>query len=220
MATLAQLRTRARERADMELGSGQSATDHFITNTELNSYINASIAELYDLLVKAYDADYYLTSSTVTGVASTLEYSLPNDFYKMKGLDREDGTPVKKFLFAKRNNGGLKYRLRSSKLRFSDYPVVGEVFTLWYIPKPTELSADADTFDGINGWEEYVIVDAAIKMRTKEETDTTDLKMEKQALKSRIEDMSQDRDTGEPERIADVRDNSNVDSFGWEMYDE
>jgi hypothetical protein len=220
MATLAQLRTRSRERADMELGTGQDSSTHFIKNSELDSYINASVAELYDLLVRAYDADYYLTSTTVTALAATQEYNLPSDFYKMKGLDDSSGVPIKRFNFRERNTSRLRARLRAGKLRFSTVPPTGEVYTLWYIPKAETLADDADTFDGINGWEEYVVVDAAIKMLTKQEDDTTSLMMQKEALLKRIEMMSQDRETGDPMTIADVKYDSNLDNQGWEMYDE
>lgn len=219
MATLSELRTRARERADMELASGQSDTTHFITNAELNRYINASIKELHDLIVQAPDSSYFLTSTTVTGLADTKEYALPATFYKLAGVDREDGTPVKKFNWEKRNKAGLRYRLRGGNLRFDEVPPVGEVFTVWYHSKPTDLSADGDTYDGVNGWDEYVVVDAAIKMKSKQEDDVSSLMAEKTSLLSRVQTMAQDRDVGEPEVMKDVKYDSPLDSRGWEMDD-
>ena len=80
---------------------------------------------------------------------------------------------------------------------------------MWYIPRCPELVADDDEFNGISGWEEYVIVDVAIKMLQKEESDTSVLAAQKANLKKRIEQMSSDRDTGIAETITDVR------SSGW-----
>ena len=45
--TLAELRTQARNRADME-------SSEFVTDTELTDYINSSIAELHDILIQSY----------------------------------------------------------------------------------------------------------------------------------------------------------------------
>ncbi len=226
MATLTQLRTRVRERSDMELGSGQVDTTHFITNSELNSHINSSIAELYDLIVKA-DGDYYtVPSSTFTTSAGTLAYALPDDFYKLKHVEeRESDTrwrEVKKYNLKDRFKGPFRYRLRSSNVEFSVDPGAGRVFRLLYIPKPTTLSSDSDEFDGINSFEEYVVVDAAIKVLTKEESDTTTLYAQKEALRQRIMEMADDRDSGEPESITDTRNrfSSTHDTRGWEMDDE
>jgi hypothetical protein len=66
------------------------------------------------------------------------------------------------------------------------------------------LVLDADTFDGISGWEEYIVVDAAIKMLNKEESDVGVLSKEKDRLVLRITAASANRDIAEPEPIADV----------------
>lgn len=223
MTTLAVLRTRARQRANMELGAGQSDTDHFITNAELNAFINASAAELYDLILAAYDGDYYLTSTTFTSTASNLEYSLPVDFYKLKGLERQISGDVyediAKFNFKDRNKGGLRYRLRGANIRFTQVPEVGQTYRLWYVPTATVMSADGDAFEGINGFEEYIVIDAAIKMLVKEESDPSALMSEKASIKMRIDAMAADRDTGENDSISDMRNSSLMDFYGWEMYD-
>lgn len=222
MATLAELRTRARQRSEMELGPGQSDTDHFITNAELNSYINASVAELYDLILSAYDSDYYLTSTNPTVTGGSNEVSLPADFYKLKAVEKQNGSNwenIHKFNFNDRNKGGLRYRIRKDKLTFTDNLSSGDVIRIWYSPKATTLSLDADTFDGVNNWEEYVVIDAAIKMLTKEESDTSTLMSQKQAIGSRIMAMSDDRDAGEPDSISDLDYRRFLDTYGWETRD-
>lgn len=65
--------------------------------------------------------------------------------------------------------------------------------------------------DGVNGWEEYIVVDAAMKCLQKEESDVSVLMAEKSALKQRIEAMASNRDAGKPERITDV----NAQNFPW-----
>lgn len=217
--TLAQLRTRSRERADMKEST-------FVEDSELNYYINSSIAELHDILVESYGQDYFLNSTTFTTTAGQSEYNISsiittNDFYKLRGVDAKinaaEWTGLKNFNFNERNklansssivwnyNGSnVRYRLVGSKLMFAPTPDGSTEIKIWYIPKSTTLVNDSDTFDDINYYAEYVIVDAAIKMLNKEESDVSVLMAQKDELKRRIESSAANRDAGESESIQDV----------------
>jgi len=59
------------------------------------------------------------------------------------------------------------------------------------------------TADGVSGWTEYIIVDAAIKCMQKEESDTSVLMAQKQALIARIEAAAANRDAGNPAVVSD-----------------
>ena len=84
MTTLADIKNRARRRADM-------VNSQFISDAELLDFINASYAELYDLIVQTYE-DYFVTSTTFTLTSSDAGvYTLPSNFYKLKGVDYELG---------------------------------------------------------------------------------------------------------------------------------
>lgn len=221
IVTLATLRTRARQRADME-NSG------FISDSELNSIINASYAELYDLLVSKYGEDYFVADAfTITTISNMETYSLPSDFYKLLGvdfkLDASNWASLQKFDFSDRNlyqSGStqliniLKYRIFGSNLKITPIPSAGEILRVWYIPLPTTLASDSDSFSGINGFEEYVVIDAAIKMLTKEESDTQQLLVEKLAMKLRIEQMAHSRDAGQGATVQDTVNMSNNFYFG------
>ena len=222
MVTLAQIKTQSRERSDM-------SNTNFISDSELNSYVNASIRELYDLLVATY-SDYYVADAYQVTVASDAEnIPVPEDFYKLRGLDRSiDGSgsesswwSVDNFNFAERNKYNatftyysgrvfplVKYRIFGANLRLIPAAQAPGVYRIWYVPKATTLTNDSDSFDGINGWEEYVVVDCAIKMLQKQEDDVSVLMNQKQELKARIEAMAADRDAGTPERITDARGNN------------
>lgn len=54
------------------------------------------------------------------------------------------------------------------------------------------------------GWEEYVIVDAAIKAGIKSENMLEDLKEQKAAMKARVESMAEGRDAGQASHVSDV----------------
>lgn len=206
--TLAQLRIRARSRANME-------NSDFVSDTELNQFINDSLAELDDLLIASFGNDYRVsTTSPTTTVSGTSSYALPSDFYKLLGVDARTSGDVwhalRPFNFNERNRDAesidlhaTRYRLSGSNIIFTPDPNVFS-YRLWYVPVFTPLALDVSTYSDTNGFVEYAVVDAAIKCMEKEESDTTDLKSDKSALKRRIEEMAQNRDAGQPSSVSDI----------------
>jgi hypothetical protein len=80
---------------------------------------------------------------------------------------------------------------------------------LWYIAAPPVLVESGGvgsvvTFDGVAGWEEYVIIDCLIKAAFKQETDPSLLIKQKTDLIKRIGDSLLRSDGCEPDRIRDV----------------
>lgn len=223
---LSSIRLQAQQRAD-RVGS------NFVNMPEWNKNINQSATELYDLLVTAYE-DYYLASPfaiTTTGVSS---YALPNDFYKLLGVDYSVGSStvsLGKYNFSERNRYSyastsnafagytdMRYRVMGANIRIEPLPSSGQTITLHYIPRLAPMLADTDTLDGVSGWIEYVIIDAAIKALQKEESDVSVLMAEKAALKERIENVAQNRDAGLPNTISRVRSQgpSGFGNDGWD----
>lgn len=213
---LSSLRTQIRQRADLE-------NSEFVTDAELTTWINASATELYDLLVAAYGQDYYLTSDSISVVSGTATYALPADFYQMTGLDipyNGQVLTVRPFRWHERNRRSdldgdlfnLRYQIQGGNLKFIPTPAATVTATLWYIPAFTSLAADDDTLDGINGWEEFVVIDCAIKARIKEEAGTTELERAKAYVLKRIEDMKGNRDSAEPMRVQDI---TSTDDSTW-----
>jgi len=211
--TLLQIRQQARQRADME-------NSEFVSDSELNGYINSSIAELHDILVQSYGTNYFTKSLTFATVANDDTYALPNDFYKLDGvdaqLDLQTWTSLKRFNFPERNRftdsapwnrfgvNFIYYRLVGPNLVFTPVPNSAINVRIWYTPVATKLVSDSDTLDDLNQYVEYVITDAAIKMLQKEESDVSVLFAQKQALLKRIQEASQNRDAGEPESVSDI----------------
>jgi hypothetical protein len=70
------------------------------------------------------------------------------------------------------------------------------------------------TYDGINGWEEYAVVWAAIKCLAKEESDTSAQERQLGRLRMRLEEMAEERDIGEPETVTDIYANEGMGG-GW-----
>lgn len=147
--TLTQLRTQARQKSDMINSS-------FITDDELNNMLNLSYSELYDHLVGTFD-DWYTAELDFT-VPSGSTYPLPDDFYKLRGLDLNDNgyyRNVPPFNFQERNNynnvliteplrgfSSVRYRVFGNNLKF--YPediAAGLQFRMYYIPRFTPMQA-------------------------------------------------------------------------------
>lgn len=212
MVTLAELKEQARQRSDME-------NSEFVSDAELTTYINSSLAELHDLLIASYCDDYVMAEHTFSSDGG-LEYDLPSDFYKLRGCDVRRGNgewaTVKRFNFNRRNQQQnayawnllglpyMEYRLVGSKIRFNRTPDTALEFRLFYYPKCTKLVTDSDSYDDVNQFAEYVVVDAAIKMLQKEESDVRVLAAQKEALKQRIKEMAANRDANEPASVTDI----------------
>jgi hypothetical protein len=90
---------------------------------------------------------------------------------------------------------------------FSPVPDSAVNIKLWYIPVATILVDDADELADFNQYAEYVVVDAAIKMLQKEESDVSVLYAQKKEMVKRLEAASQNRDAGDAESISDVYNN-------------
>lgn len=156
----------------------------------------------------------------ITGTTFT-----PRPFYKLAGVDlalnnaSNAYVTVNKFNFIDRNRfvypntasticGGfnLQYRLLgTNSIEFIPTPSAGQAMRLWYVPRLKELLQDTDTTDmGISGWIEYVIVKAAYYALTKEESDTSALVMQLQALNDRIISSASNRDVGQADKISAV----------------
>lgn len=223
---LSDLRTAARQRADM-------VNSQFILDAELNSYINQSYFELYDLLVQNYGENYFIaTPYTFTTDGTSEFYPLPVDFYKLAGLSVKVFGSVATYIPLRQGSFGdmqrlsgvnnqaviglnnLIYALNANNLWLAPIPQAGQTLRMFYVPRLTQLVLDTDIVDGVSGWTEYIICDAAIKCLQKEESDVSVLGMEKSALIKRIEDASSNRDISSPCTVSDTSMNF-IGGSGW-----
>lgn len=230
LATLGVIRAQAQERADM-------VNSQFVTLPEWNKYITQSYKELYDLLIAAYGNDYYVKTPYTYTTGNTIDpnynaqvYPLPPDFYKLllcevalNPGDPNSWVTLRQYERIQQNLWNypnvytfygitnLRYRLTGTNIQIVPIASAGQTIRIWYAQRPQTLVSDSDILDGISGWEEYIIVDAAAKALQKEESDNTELLGEKMALKVRLEAMANNRNEGEPQRVSDSR----MRNFAW-----
>lgn len=215
MTTLAEFRTLVLQRCDM-------VNSNFVSTSELNSWINQAADCLYDLIVSRYE-DYYTTSFEFSIPSGSDGYTLPEEVYKIKGLDfkiSSDWVTIHTFTFEERNRGNrqinrallgltnIKYKWIGSNIKIIPADQAAGTYRCWYIPDLVELTSDSEELQAdLNRWKEYIIADVAIKCLIKEESDPSAIMAEKAELERRVLSMASNRDAGAPERVQDVNSN-------------
>lgn len=169
---------------------------------------------------------------TPDGATNYLGGTYPNSsgapaqaFYKLAGMDLGINTSnnawvtLIKFNFIDRNRYvypnststiygvyNMAYRLMGNFWNIIPTPAGNQQIRAWYSPRLPALLQDSDlTTIGYSGWLRYPIVRAAKYALDKEESDTSKLDAELLFLKQRIEEASQNRDAGIPDKISNTR---------------
>ncbi len=213
--TLSTLRTRVREQAEME-----SST--FCSDAEINRYISSSYTRLYGLLVQA-DPERYLREETFTGTGSATEFAVGSDYLGTLRIDYNvpGGTKVpldrifsKEIAYRTTGSTGVSTAWHpiyntstptTQKIRLIPTAESGSTYTHCYIVAPASLSADGDLVDGVAGWEEYIVLDAAIKCRIKEGTPVADLERQRADIRFDLDAMIEARSVSDAGHVIDTR---------------
>lgn len=217
--TLSEMRTRARELADMQTSNQAQA---FVTDAELDRYLNRHLKQLYQKLIITRGDDYYAVTSTFATVANQASYTLPATFMQLLNVTVSDGTryvlvprfnlkeyPALRYLQGLSTNdiGLYRYRLQAGNIEVRPAPTTAShSLTLHYLPAFQPLTLGTDTFDGVNGWEDWACYGAAIDMLHKEESleQAQALMLQRQQLDQQIDALAGNRDAGMPEVVGDV----------------
>ena len=93
---------------------------------------------------------------------------------------------------------------------------------MFYVPEADQFATaggdDSDQLKTNNravapGYEEYIVIDAAIKCLLKEEADVTIHLVQRESARRRIEEAAGKRDAGEPYAISDVTTGTAISDF-------
>jgi hypothetical protein len=196
---------RIRELADIEGTSGEG----YMSDAKLLAYANASRGVWHGMVAQA-DPERYATSEdiTATGAAS---YNLPADYYASLYVEEVDGDSRRELTKAmphERNNWGngagdaAAYWVVGSTIRLVPKPASG-TYRHWYVQHAGEFSTGSDTIDGVNGWEEWVWLDVAIKVLLKQRSDISQLVAIRDGIAREITAAAADRVKGDPSRAVD-----------------
>lgn len=99
---------------------------------------------------------------------------------------------------------GIAARVTISSITNATSFVISSAATATQPVVTLSLWTDAATIDGISGWEEYILVDAAIKSGIKQEDSVTDLRAQKKDMYDRITALAEGRDAGQACHVSDA----------------
>lgn len=231
--TLGQTRLAAQQRADL-VNSGfitPQEWNSYITQSYfelydllVEAYQDYYLAAPAMFLTNGNDNAYPIPDGITTFLTPTGSSFVPKPLYKLNGVDvglsnnnnawftlqKFNWNDRNKFVYPQLNSTilgvfNMSYRLMGSNIEFIPVPSANQFVRLWYIPRLAQPLADNDILDGISGWTEYVIIDAAIKAMQKEESDCSVLGMQKADIVKRIEDAAANRDVGSADTINNNR---------------
>lgn len=194
----------------------------FVTNSEILAYLNAELAELYDVIIESHDEDFMRNAANIALTSGTSVYPLPVDFYKIISVDiRWSPTivrPARKFTEAERDRfksvlplwsylTDIYYRTLGDNIEFQPAPQAGITAICNYIPAFVPLASLTDTFNSQNQWHWFAIWGAVAMVRQKDEDKPgAALALQKrEQVRARIHTHAASRNDGEPPRVQDVR---------------
>jgi hypothetical protein len=184
LVTLAQLRTDVAAQCDFVT----SASTRY-TPTLLTRLINQSIQRFRER-VSATGSTHFLVSTSGVLAGQTQPYafealdlsSVSPSVVRVYGVDVTIQGVVRTLAhrpFEERNEysdlgGGIpvawsQYQTRTLAIMPSRG---GDPYTVWYLPVLADLSADSDTFDGVSGWENWVVWDVICQLAARDQYDT------------------------------------------------
>lgn len=202
--TRAQLRTRARQKSNMENALAPWP------DADVNERIDTRTCELWDLLVQAAPPDYYSTSTNISVVAGTISYALPSDFKDLQEVYVQ-GTSTDRLRALLPMRRGERGQLQA--------PTSANTVVIEYTPNFTTFTADSGAggqLDGVNGWDDLVVALVARDMLVKLRESTEQVDQEIAELRARIMKLSV-RDKGNPAHVRDVEDDD--ENVFWDVTD-
>jgi hypothetical protein len=199
--------TEVRQRADMQ-------NTLFVTDAEITTYLDKAYRKLYNQITAKYSAHFVSEANLVLDVGSTDTYGLPSDFYRLLGFDIVTGGrafTLRPWTLNERNrtNYGylsqpVRYIVKGLKVQLKPSPAATDVLKCFYVPVPAALTG-ATQINVFDGFDEYIVIDAAIVCLQKQESDVSVLMAQKQeSLDQIINVYGNDPDDGFPKTVTDI----------------
>ena len=207
-----------------------------VPDAEANNYINKAHRRIHRVLAgMAGGREQFTIFSQFNTVAGTDIYSFAtvtgatDNILYINGIDAEyEGNtfrPVLPYTFIQRNRSQdrlgwgfydrARYALVGRNIRFIPSPNAVHSVRVWYIPEPSLMVTDTDTLIDYFGLDEYVELDAAIQILSKEESDISTLLALREDIKSQILSDATTIDAGLPKTVQDVE-HLNHDHLLWQ----
>lgn len=176
-------------------------------NANVDTEIQAAFTEFYELVVGANEG-FYDTSGTVTTSANVAFVALPSDAWIVRAVDRQDGNdwvPLRRIGVSDRNRWSPStdepeaYRLTARGIDL--FPTPNATYTLRVTYTPTAPALSETPREFYNGWEEYTIFGALIRLAGNERTDIGKWQEQLDRQRARVQAAAPQRNSQEPEYL-------------------
>lgn len=219
--TVANIVTRATERADME-------NSNFISAAEKRRLLNVWTKKLHSKLVKI-DPERFVREQTLTGDGSTYDFSVAADYYGTVGIDyvsdQNEGiyVPLPRLFgdtetkVSQTYSGvplGYTFRYNNTTpstelIRLMPTPDSSTLVRHRYIVTPptyaTDGTDDAELVWAVAGYEEYVVLGMARDMLRKEKSSTTEIERDLAEFDQYFTEAAENRTIDSAGYVIDVR---------------
>lgn len=199
-------------------GGFDGATGRF-PRPMVRGLVNDSIADLWDQIVRARGYDTLAAASLITIEPGRSVYTMPASFLTLLSVSLDFGEgPVRLERFAQAERarlhypsappfGASYYQLVGDNIEILPVPAKVGTLEVRFVPAAPLLEDDPQLFDGVNGWEEWVTVDVARKMATRERDweQVSVLERDLGRLAARVLHAAGARDRASVRRVVDVR---------------
>ncbi len=213
--TLLDVRTRVYQRGGWERETERHPP------AKVNGLINGSMMDLRDRMLRAGLTDLFKTSEDIETVAGTSTYEVTDGFYQVLGGSVDTGSgrfPLERFSEKERphlldtnvpwSGRPIYYEpIGAGSIEVLPTPAAVYTLTVRYVPATTPFVGDDDVFDGMNGFEEWIVVDVVRKLATSDRDWLLVQACEGylRRLEERVATMVRMRDRGSSKRVVDVR---------------
>lgn len=177
--TLLQLRTDVATQADIVGGTAR------YTAATLNRFINQAIQRFREKLSSEGAQHYLVSTSSTLGIGATGPFpfyvldlsAVSPSIVRTYGVDVTINSDIVRTLshvpFAARGDYGGSIitgepmawaHINTRKLAILPPPNSAYTYVAWYLPVLADLSGDSDTFDGVSGWEDFIVWDVVCRL--------------------------------------------------------
>lgn len=165
-----------------------AASGTWVTTAQLSALTNRALRRYSALLLDCGVDHYYGTSSTITASAGVIDTALPTRFVRLVSLAWARGTddlleleparPEDEYLVGYSAQDWTtwtpRFKVLGTNFRWLPKPLGTYSVTCTYEMQPSDLSAEADTFDAGTGWDNFIIGDVCAMLAAREERPTGD----------------------------------------------
>lgn len=215
---LTQTRTqiRANVRRLSDTGGTNALQRH--PDADVNEYIDIALGAIHRALSEGIVDQRLLSSATVSLVDGTATYALEATFDHLISVDlTANGHKAWLTAYEMFERPGLTspditatgtpmaYRLRGSNIEYLPTPAGSYTSTLWFVPTPTQFTADGDTYDTVNRLDTFLTAYAtrfiAIKDKNTSLVGLCDELLGE--MREEIAQVGRNRDKNSPPRVVD-----------------